>query len=277
MLDKIIEIDKAKTEFFSNLSHELRTPLNVILGSIQLMERYSEENIYNINDEKVIRNISVTKQNCNRLLRLVNNLIDITKLDAKAYSINLKNLNLINIIEEITISVSEYIQNKGIHLTFDTDIEELIIACDDDKIERIMLNLLSNAIKFSPEGGNILVSISHDKDFISIEVIDSGIGIPPHKEGEIFKRFCQVNDLFSRKHEGSGIGLNLVKALVEMHGGTIGFKSKLGAGTTFTVKLPITTVAEGGVYEEYPSDKSHVERINIEFSDIYFKLKNNIV
>ncbi|MCC5911256.1 MAG: PAS domain S-box protein [Clostridiaceae bacterium] len=269
IIDKILENDKMKTEFFSNISHELRTPLNIVLGTVQLMENYATEDTHNIKHERLTKNIAIIKQNCYRLLRLVNNLIDVTKIDAKALEIQLKNCNIVSIVEEITLSISEYIESKGVILIFDTEIEEKIMACDSDKIERIMLNLLSNAVKFTQNKGNILVSISDEGDSVSIKVSDNGIGIPLHKQKEIFSRFCQIIDLFTRNHEGSGIGLNLVKTLVEMHGGTISVESQLGQGSTFIINLPVKTVTDE--IEEYNAILSQdcVERINIEFSDIY--------
>ncbi|SDK12915.1 PAS domain-containing sensor histidine kinase [Natronincola ferrireducens] len=268
-IDEILEHDKMKTEFFSNISHELRTPLNVILGSIQLIDQYITDEAYDKSQDKVKKGTVIMRQNCYRLLRLVNNLIDVSKIDASAFEINLRNCNIVTIVEEITLSVSSYIENRGISLVFDTDIEEKVIPCDDEKIERIMLNLLSNAVKFTPTGGSIFVSIHDRGNSLCINVRDTGIGIPLEKQGEIFERFCQVTDLFSRQHEGSGIGLNLVKNLVEMHGGTITVTSKLGKGTTFTISLPTTTLVEEAMEHKSFEEQHCIERISIEFSDIY--------
>lgn len=269
IIDEIVKCDKMKTEFFSNISHEFRTPLNVILGSVQLIEMYSRSDKYNEYQEKVIRNISIMKQNCFRLLRLINNLIDTTKIDSSSFEINPVNCNIVSLVEEITQSVSEYVKNKGIDLTFDTEVEEKVIACDAEKIERVVLNLLSNAVKFTPKGGKIYMSVYDKGDYIAIQVNDTGIGIPRDKQGEIFERFFQVENVLSRQHEGSGIGLNLVKAIVELHGGSIGVNSEQGKGTAFTINLPARTVTE----EEHmyiPQERhDHVERIQIEFSDIY--------
>ncbi|MEQ8199093.1 MAG: ATP-binding protein [Clostridiaceae bacterium] len=142
------------------------------------------------------------------------------------------NCNIVNIVEEITLSVAEYIKSNHLNLIFDTDIEEKIVACDLDKIERIMLNILSNAIKFSDLGGNIFVNIYDGKKFITITIEDTGIGINEDKLNIIFDRFRQIDKSFTR-NEGSGIGLSLVKSLVEMQGGTILVESKYGAGTKF--------------------------------------------
>lgn len=269
IIDEILENDKMKSEFLANISHELRTPLNVIFGSVQLMELYMSNNQYNESKEKVIRNIATMKQNCFRLLRLVNNLIDISKIDAKTFEIHLANRNIISVIEEITMSVADFIENKGINLVFNTAIEEKVMACDDDKIERILLNLLSNAIKFTPFGGSIVVNIYSEKENLYITVEDNGIGIPENKQSQIFQRFCQIDEIFTRMHEGCGIGLNLVKSLVEMHGGAITFKSEVGVGTSFVIKLPIKEVEEKVVKYNEVVKKSHMERVKVEFSDIY--------
>lgn len=265
----IMEYDKAQTEFFSNISHELRTPLNVILGSIQLMEIYTKDEVYAGNKDKVVKSTAVMKQNCYRLLRLVNNLIDITRIDSRALELQLKNHNIISVVEEITLSVSDYIENKGIKLVFDTDVEEKILACDDDKIERIILNLLSNAIKYTPEGGTISVAVLDRGNGIQVKISDTGIGIPADKQGEIFQRFCQISETFTRQREGSGIGLNLVKSLVELHGGSITVQSCEGEGSTFTIELPVVLVSDEYICSKPLVKQAHVERINVEFSDIY--------
>ena len=194
--------------------------------------------------------IKMMKQNCYRLLRLINNLIDITKIDTGYFHINEINYNIISLIENITLSVADYIENKGMSLIFDTDVEEKIIACDPEKIERIILNLLSNAVKFTPCGGNIIVNIEDNIDNICIRVKDTGRGIPAEKLDSIFERFVQVDKSLARDHEGSGIGLSLVKALVELHGGTISVKSKEGNGTEFIIYIPCKLV------ESEASDKS---------------------
>lgn len=266
---EILEKDKLKTEFFSNISHELRTPLNVILGAVQLMELYTKDSQITQNQSRIIKNLAVMRQNCYRLLRLVNNLIDITKIDAHAFEIHLKNCNIVSIIEEITLSVSDYIELKRINLVFDTDAEEKIIACDEEKMERIMLNILSNAVKFTKPGGSILVNIRDMGESICISVSDTGIGIPEDKKNEIFQRFCQINDMFTKQYEGSGIGLSLVKSIVEMHRGNITVDSQLGQGTTFAISLPVYTIDDNALSDKPIERQTQVERINVEFSDIY--------
>ncbi len=263
-----------KNDFFSNLSHELRTPLNVIMSTIQLMESMLKNSSASEIIPKIKKYIGIMKQNCFRQLRLINNIIDISKIDSGFYEIEKRNYDIVHIVENITMSVSDYVKSKAINLLFDTDMEEKIIACDGDKIERIMLNLLSNAIKFTPEGGNIFVTVHNKGESVEISVRDTGIGIPEDKLGLVFNRFMQVDKSFARKNQGSGIGLSLVKSLVELHGGSISVKSEIGKGSEFIIELPATTVpeTEDCLKEDTRGESgrnSFVEKIDLEFSDIY--------
>lgn len=267
-LNELVTYDKLKTDFFTNISHELRTPLNVILGVIQL-----HESSYSLGDNGLTNSnkyIKIMKQNCYRLLRLINNLIDITKIDAGYYSLNKKSCNIVSIVEDITISIVDYVRSKGIEIVFDTEIEEKIVVCDPDKIERIVMNLLSNAIKFTPPGGSINVDIFDKGDKIIISVKDSGIGIPEDKLLDVFNRYIQAGANCYNSVHGSGIGLALVKSLIEMHGGTISLKSEIGMGSEFIVELPCECSSEGSYeYKDTRFISEKIEMINIEFSDIY--------
>ncbi|MEQ8155373.1 MAG: PocR ligand-binding domain-containing protein [Clostridiaceae bacterium] len=269
--NEALELEKLRTEFFANISHELRTPLNIILGSVKVISMNLEKE--SIDREKIFNIINTQKQNCFRLLRLINNLIDSTKIDAGYFEPNMVNCNIVNIVEEITLSAVEYIKSNHLNLTFDTDIEEKIIASDLDKVERIILNILSNAVKFTNSGGNIFVNIYDGEEFVTITIEDTGIGINKDKLDIIFDRFRQVDRSFTRNHEGSGIGLSLVKSLVEMQGGTIFAESKYGVGTKFTIKLPVKLIDDSKNNENVKllgnNLNSHVEKIEIEFSDIY--------
>lgn len=274
LLEKTIEYDKLKTEFFSNMSHELRTPLNILLSSLQLISMYTDTK-GNINISSIRKYTNIMKQNCYRLLRLINNLLDITKIDSGFYRLNMCNHDIVKIIEDITQSVAEYIREKNIEVIFDTDVEEKIIGCDADKIERIILNLLSNAVKFTKPGGKIEVGIHELTDVINISVRDTGKGIPRDKLNSIFDRFIQVDKSLSRRSEGTGIGLALVKSLVEMHGGSIVVESEYGEYTQFDIVLPAKALAahdESSLCHSSINndlDDKKVERMSIEFSDIY--------
>ncbi|MFZ5353066.1 MAG: MASE3 domain-containing sensor histidine kinase [Bacillota bacterium] len=272
LLKEAMEYDKLKTEFFSNISHELKTPLNVILGSLQLFTLLLKDSPDWQNKNKLNKYSTTMKQNCYRLLRLVNNLIDITKIDSGFFTLNLQNYNIINVVEEITLSVADYVESKSLRLEFDTEVEEKLMACDPDKIERILLNLLSNSIKFSRSGGIIKVNVQDKGEKILISVKDDGIGIPDDKQQLIFERFRQVDKSFVRNHEGSGIGLALVKSLVELHEGSITLKSRLNEGSEFIIELPVRSVQnEASIAEMINNSKEDkIEKIQIEFSDIYF-------
>jgi PAS domain S-box-containing protein len=269
LLNNTLEYDRIKTEFFSNISHELRTPLNVILSVIQLLKL---QNDMLSKDLKGNRYLKMMQQNCYRLLRLVNNLIDITKIDADYFKIHMQQYDIVDLIEQITMSVVEYGRQRGITITFDTNVEERVIPCDPDQVERIILNLLSNAIKFTGQGGKIRVKIKSSKNKVTVSVKDTGIGIPKDKQATIFNRFQQAETSLTRKAEGSGIGLSLVKALVEMHNGTIALHSEVGKGSEFIIEFPCSTelqIEESRQNTFSTNNLSHVDRLNIEFADIY--------
>jgi signal transduction histidine kinase len=272
LLEEIQQYDKLKTHFFSTVSHEFRTPLNIILGAVQLLN-LNHENVKDCpNYEFTKRYTVMMKQNCYRLLRLINNLIDVNKMDSGFMNMKFANRNIVKVIEDITISVAEYAKLNEIELVFDTEVEEKIIACDSDKLERVMINLLSNALKFTDKGGHIYINILCDEEDVTISVKDTGIGIPEQMKDVIFDRFRQIDSSMRRKREGSGIGLSLVKLLVEAHGGEISVQSELGKGTEFIIKIPAKVVEDEMLIfekEAAAGEQYNVERINIEFSDIY--------
>ena len=263
-----LEYENLRTEFFANISHELRTPLNIILSTLQLYDMNLQNGEIIYKNDIIPKRMDALKQNSRRLLKLINNLIDITKIDSGYFSVEKQNFDIVKIVEDITMSAADYIERKGLNLIFDTNTEEKIMAFDADKIERVILNLLSNAVKFTPVGGFIYVNFYDKEDFVEITVEDTGIGIPKDKQDIIFERFRQVDNLLTRHQEGSGIGLSLTRSLVEMHGGSISVKSEENKGSIFTVRLPVEICnEEEGVKEVYINN--HGERINLEFSDIY--------
>lgn len=270
--EKAEESSNIKSEFLANMSHELRTPLNVILGAIQLFDLYLKDDFAS-NKEKIGRHLKSMRQNCLRLLRMINNVIDTTKIDAGFYEPKFKLYNIVEVISGIALSVAEFAKQKNIKLLFSSDMNEKIMSFDADMIERILLNLLSNAIKFTKTGGNIQVSI-HDKvESVVISVRDNGVGIEEDKLEIIFERFKQGTKLLTREHEGSGIGLSLTKSLIEIHGGNIKVKSKFGEGSEFIFELPVMVISEEEVkqYSENITleNKVLIEKMNVEFSDIY--------
>jgi PAS domain S-box-containing protein len=271
-LDEAVEYEKLRTEFFANISHELRTPINVIFSTIQLLNiNLSNMDLSYSDKEKFKRHMMIMKQNSFRLIRLINNLIDVSRIDAGFFDLNLSNNNIISVVEDITLSIVEYMENKDISLLFDTDAEEKYMACDPDLIERIMLNLISNAVKFTDPGGSVFVNIFDRESSVVISVKDTGIGISEEKLQSIFERFIQVDKSLTRNREGSGIGLSLVKALIELHNGTIEVKSIPGEGSEFIVELPAMLVEDNNkeIDIQRLTPQANIEKIDIEFSDIY--------
>lgn len=257
-----------KDEFISLVSHEFKTPLNVIYSAIQLIEC-----VY-INDipDKVKGLMKNIKQNTFRQLRLVNNLLDITRLNSRRFKLNIKNIDIVSLTKQISQSVRLYSDQKHIKLLFKCPLSCKNIATDDEKLERIILNLLSNAIKFTDEGGTITVSLDELKatNMIVIEVSDTGLGIPKDKQKMIFERFGQVDSNLSRHAEGTGIGLSLVKKLVNVLNGKIELESEPDNGSTFRITLPANQYIEKEDREAFfDGDNRLVHALHVEFSDIY--------
>jgi PAS domain S-box-containing protein len=269
LLKEVEDTERAQRDFFTNLSHELRTPLNVIMGIVQLHDQAYKTDDLNMIKESYKKYNQVIKQNCYRLLKMINNLLDITKIEAGYLNLNLENKDIVSAVENTTMSVVDYAKLRGVNIIFDTDIEEKIMAFDLDYMERIILNLLSNAVKFTPAGKNVYVTIKDLVDTIIISVRDEGEGIPKDKQETIFNRFIQASRDCKKRKAGTGIGLSLVKSLVELHQGAIKLSSDIGKGSEFIIYLPYTLVEEEKT-EEAGSEKleDKGEQISIEFSDL---------
>lgn len=263
---KIVEdTNTAKNNFIANISHELRTPVTVISSANQLLNvLLSKEKI--TNEQSITNNLNIIAQNSNRLLRLTNNIIDIAKIDSGCVDLKLKTVNIINLIEDTVLSVVPYANSKNLNVVFDTNIEELSMCVDCEKIERLTLNLLSNAIKFSEDNKDVFATILADDDNLNFIVQDNGIGIDDLNFSKIFDKFMQIDNGFTRQNEGSGIGLSVVKYFVNLHDGNITVDSKLGEGTSFIVQLPIKTNICDNNNNKIPST---TRKTNIELSDIF--------
>ena len=181
--------------------------------------------------------MQVIRRNSKRLLNLINNIIDTTKLESGAYKFNIIENDIVYIVEEATLSLKDYIERKGIELIIDPEIEEKIIKCDSYEIERCIVNLVSNAAKFTPEGGTIEVCIKDLDEKVMITVEDSGIGIDKKYHKSIFNRFDQVIDNNAEYKGGSGLGLTITKQIIDMHNGEIHVESELGKGCKFIIIL----------------------------------------
>lgn len=257
-----------KTQFLANISHELKTPINVIVSALQMTSIIAKDVETLDTKNQLDKYNGMMRQNSYRLIRLINNLIDITKIDSGFTNMALHNIDIVKTVEDITLSVVSFVESKQIGLIFDTDVEEKIIACDPNKIETIIFNLLSNAVKFTNAGGKITVNMFDKGENIIISIKDTGIGIAEKDMKKIFGRFLQVEDTEHRNSEGSGIGLALVKSFIEMHGGKITLESTYGKGSNFIIKLPVITIDEEEK-KEHSIKPNYVDKMNIEFSDIY--------
>ncbi len=265
--NKKIVFNSINCNFFSNLSHELKTPVNIIYSSIQLMS-----SLKNKNETSLIQYFNkyekTVKQNCLRMLRLIGNLIDITKIDSGMTKLDLVLVDIVPFLENLTLSIIPYTKFKNLNVTFDTNVEKLYLRIDTYAFERVILNLLSNAIKFNNYDGNILVKIESNDDKVTISIKDTGIGIPEGCIDLIFNRFYKIDNSFSRKNEGSGIGLSITKSLVELQGGQIFINEKYKEGCEFIITFP--KASQIGIYTDnnykyYVDD----EKVLSELSDIY--------
>lgn len=275
MAESIETWGKESSGTIASLSHEIKTPLNVIFSSVQLIDSYKNLDSQEFK-RKVPVQMNVIRQNCYRMMRLTNNLLDICRHNSGYLKAKLTNYDIVELTREITLSVKKYAESKGINLVFESDMPDKTIACDPDMIERILLNLISNAIKFTDSNGTIKVKLEDNGDSIHLKVRDTGIGIPDDKLTRIFDVFNKDDNLVRNK-EGTGLGLYLVKAFVEAHGGKIQVRSEKSVGSEFNVSFPVMVLNQ----TKYPSLKetqgtfkrittyNGVQRVNIEFSDIY--------
>lgn len=238
LYERNIRNEKFKNDYFVNLSHELRTPINIILSALQLMSLLDESG--KNSKEKSKHYMGVIKNSSKNLLKIINDIIDSSKIESGVYKINKqKDIDIVYLVEETALNMSSYINEKGIELVIDPEVEEKTICCDPNEIERCIINILGNAVKFTDEGGKITVLIEDDNDNVKISIEDTGIGISKDDQEFIFKRFEQGKNFNSTKVSSSGIGLTLVKYVVELHGGSVALESELNKGSKFIITLPV--------------------------------------
>ena len=256
--------DTKKSEFISTLSHELKTPLNVLYSTLQLLEGTKSNGA----DEflKVYDKYSSSlKLNSKRMIRLINNIVDTTKIDTGIISPNFGNYEIVSFIENIVISTVSFLKFKNITIEFDTNVEEHYIKCDPNMIEKVVLNLLSNSIKYTEHRGRIKVNINVSEKNVVLTFEDNGIGIPIDMKDKVFERFLRLDNSFKRLNEGSGIGLSIVKSMVEAHDGFIFVSSELERGSIFDIVLP-NVLVDNMPMKIYEFDEANTE---LELSDIY--------
>ncbi len=227
--------NKHKSEFLANMSHELRTPLNAIIGfSEVLIERMFGE--VNAKQADYLKDIHESGKH---LLSLINDILDLSKIEAGRMDLELSTFDLPSALSNAMTLVRERAQRHGIELTLEVDRKLGAFQADERKFKQIVVNLLSNAVKFTPDGGRVSVSAKQDTTHVEIAVKDTGIGIAPQDHAAVFEEFKQVGADYTKKSEGTGLGLALTKRFVELHGGEVRLESALGEGSTFTITLPV--------------------------------------
>jgi len=228
------ELDMLKIKFFTNVSHEFRTPLSLIITPLEKLIKQA--------DEQEKEPLKMIHRNGRRLLNLVNQLLDFRRMEVHELRLHRKSGDIIQFIQELSLSFSDVAEQKNIRLHFSSDSDALITSFDHDKIERILFNLLSNAFKFTPNGGKVAVTLhvnhnQHKETELVLKVSDTGIGIAADKKELIFERFFQTDLPDSIVNQGSGIGLSITKEFIKLHGGTISVESEMNQGSTFIVTL----------------------------------------
>ncbi|NEU83027.1 response regulator [Nostoc sp. UIC 10630] len=257
--ERLLELDKQKTEFFQNISHEFRTPITLIQGPLESAVAAGEGLSYSQS--------AIALRNSRRLLRLVNQLLDLQRLDAGRMQPSFHPCDLVEFVSQIVESFRPYCEKKRLHLATQLD-ECSPVYLDMEKFDKVVYNLLSNAMKFTPEGGTISVRLKSEQDRCILQVQDTGIGIVKEQIPHLFERFRQAEGSANRSYEGSGLGLALVKELVELHGGHVTVESVYGQGTTFSLwlvtgngHLPVQQVLET------PAEVN-TSRANVELADL---------
>lgn len=225
--------ESIRSEFLSSISHDLKTPINVIYSAMQVEKIYIKKK-----DLQVLNKYNnISKQNCISLIKLTNNLIDNSKINSHYLVPRLKNINLVAVIEDNVMSLIDYVKWNNIDLIFDTNTEECYLDIDHEFMDRIILNLVSNAVKFTPDGGKIYVIICDNNDKVNVCVKDSGSGIEQEFIYQAFNRYSVGEDIKTDSKSGTGIGLSVVKQLVELQGGNIEIKRNEDVGTTICMEF----------------------------------------
>lgn len=264
-LNRIKEKNKFKTEFLSNVAYDIKKPINKIFETnnnlIENKGKYNSENINN--------HTRLVKQNCYRLIRLLNNIEYVSRIDSGTCTLELRKCDIVKLLENIVKISKTYTDKKGIDISFKSEVNKKILSLDIDKVEKIILNILSNAIKFTDTGGRIDINLYMENEQVCISIKDTGIGIPKDKTEVIFENFEQLDTTLSRGCEGTGMGLSVVKKLANLNNIKINVESELNKGSEFIITLPNNIVSKNiKLQDKFAQD----EKIDIEFSDIYLNL-----
>jgi PAS domain S-box-containing protein len=233
-ITELKRIDRMKSEFVSTVSHELRTPLTSIRGSLGLISGGVAGQL----PDAVKTLVGIAKSNCERLIRLINDILDIEKIESGKMTLDLQVMELKPLLEQALAANEGYGTAKDVSLNLHCSEEDILVRADNDRLTQVVTNLLSNAMKFSPAGGIVDIIVERVESGVRVEVRDSGPGIPEEFRKRIFQKFSQADSSDTRQKGGTGLGLNISRAIIERLGGSIGFETRTGAGTTFYFELP---------------------------------------
>ncbi|MDI1236650.1 MAG: PAS domain S-box protein [Polaromonas sp.] len=257
-ITELKRIDRLKSEFVSTVSHELRTPLTSIRGSLGLVAGGMAGQL----PEMAMNLIGIAKSNCERLIRLINDILDIEKIESDKMRLDLEPMQLLPLLTQAIAANEGYGLTNNVSLTLHCDDTDLQVSVEADRLTQVVTNLLSNALKFSPAGGSVDVHVRRAGLGARVEVRDHGPGIPGEFRTRIFQKFSQADSSDTRQKSGTGLGLNISRALVERMGGSIGFDTRLGEGTTFFFELPLSQAPTG------PAARAARSRILVCESDV---------
>lgn len=234
--DKATQANRAKSEFLAHMSHELRTPLNAILGFSEALQGELFGSLGSPRNQEYVRDIHASGSH---LLSVVNDILDMAKIEAEKYELQPECLAVDALIDECTTMVRGRAEASGIDLVLDPPAAKFCIQADHLAMKKCLINLLNNAVKFTPEGGNVTLSVDAEGDVLAVMVRDTGIGVRTEDLSRLTEPFVQVEREKNRSHEGTGLGLPLTKKFVELHGGSLNIESAPGVGTTVTLRVPV--------------------------------------
>ncbi|MCP2728185.1 response regulator [Limnofasciculus baicalensis] len=234
---------RLKDEFLASMSHELRTPLNAILG----MSEGLEEAVFGPLNNRQEKAIATIARSGRHLLELINDILDLAKIEAGKLELQLTNISVRNLCESSLTFVKQMALNKNIVLRANLPHDIGKIYADDRRMRQVLINLLSNAVKFTPNDGSVILRVRREKQFLVFEVEDTGIGIAPENIDKLFESFVQIDSSLSRQYSGTGLGLSLVRRLVELHSGNVNVESEVGNGSCFSVRVPHQRLGLGAI------------------------------
>ncbi|MFM1841614.1 MAG: hypothetical protein RLZZ490_345, partial [Cyanobacteriota bacterium] len=263
---ELLKANQLKDEFLAMMSHELRTPLNAVLGMTESLE----EEIFGPVNERQRNMLKIIYQSGSHLLSLINDILDLSKMEAGQMELERRSMDIKTVIDASLVYVQTQAIKKQIQLTSQTPDGLPAIQGDERRIRQVLINLLTNAVKFTETGGTVtlkasLVSVrfaqsAQSVTYVRLEVHDTGIGIAPENLTKLFQPFVQIDNALNRQHEGTGLGLSLVKRLVEIHGGEVGVSSEVGVGSCFWFTLPCEEIPLGA----FPQQDGNLEVVNLE-------------